>query len=293
MDEYLDGTDKEGLLCSSSENNASFDMDVVKIPQGNRLRFTQPPLWAREWLYKDWFLVQVALAPRVFKRNIAANTRINWIQLIVSMLMVKNSYADPEEYSDEDYSSFQRPKISPEINPNQRMHTDRDQGRKINEWQCALGNWFVKQCLLSCELFIKISMAASFMLKNPHSVTALCELMDPREIRTWKADYARVRISQEQLKFAGTLHPSPDITKALNSRESRKVPKESRMYTRIQHQQRSQSRLQASPIQMPPWCPPSPPDPLMALCLHSGGFLEALLSKVIQLCRLRVRLKKL
>ena len=33
MDEYLDGTDKEGLLCSSSENNASFDMDVVKIPQ--------------------------------------------------------------------------------------------------------------------------------------------------------------------------------------------------------------------------------------------------------------------
>ncbi|WJZ94852.1 hypothetical protein VitviT2T_013677 [Vitis vinifera] len=129
--------------------------------------------------------------------------------------------------------------------------------------------------------------------QNPHSVTALCELMDPREIRTWKADYARVRISQEQLKFAGTLHPSPDITKALNSRESRKVPKESRMYTRIQHQQRSQSRLQASPIQIPPWCPPSPPDPLMALCLHSGGFLEALLSKVIQLCRLRVRLKKL
>ena len=44
---------------------------------------------------------------------------------------------------------------------------------------------------------------------------------------------------------------------------------------------------------MPPWCPPSPPDSLMALCLHSGGFLEALLSKVIQLCRLSVRLKKL
>ena len=56
------------------------------------------------------------------------------------------------------------------------------------------------------------------------------ELMDPRETRIWKADYARVRISQEQLKFAGTLHPSPDITKALNNRESRKVPKESRMY---------------------------------------------------------------
>ena len=31
MDEYLDGTDKEGLLYSSSENNASFDMDVVKL----------------------------------------------------------------------------------------------------------------------------------------------------------------------------------------------------------------------------------------------------------------------
>uniref|UniRef100_F6GZA0 Uncharacterized protein n=1 Tax=Vitis vinifera TaxID=29760 RepID=F6GZA0_VITVI len=26
-------------------------------------------------------------------------------------------------------------------------------------------NWFVKQCLLSCELFIKISMAGSSMLK--------------------------------------------------------------------------------------------------------------------------------
>ena len=79
------------------------------------------------------------------------------------------------------------------------------------------------------------------------------ELMDPREIRIWKADYARVRISREQLKFAGTLHSSPDITKALNSRESRKVPKESRMYSRIQHQQRSQSRLQASPIIAGPW----------------------------------------
>ncbi|CBI37818.3 unnamed protein product, partial [Vitis vinifera] len=33
MDEYLDGADKEGLLCSSSESNASFDMDVVKILQ--------------------------------------------------------------------------------------------------------------------------------------------------------------------------------------------------------------------------------------------------------------------
>lgn len=33
MDEYLDGADKEGLLCSSSESNASFDMDVAKILQ--------------------------------------------------------------------------------------------------------------------------------------------------------------------------------------------------------------------------------------------------------------------
>ena len=33
--------------------------------QGNRLRFTQPPLWAREWLYKDWFLVQVVLVPKL------------------------------------------------------------------------------------------------------------------------------------------------------------------------------------------------------------------------------------
>ena len=119
------------------------------------------------------------------------------------------------------------------------------------------------------------------------------EFMDPTETRMGKANYTRVLTSQELPKFVGTLQSLPDITKALNSRESRKVPKERRMYTRIQHQQRSQSRLQASPIQMPPWCPPSPPDSLMALCLHSGGFLEALLSKVIQSCRLRVRLKKL
>lgn len=33
MDEYLNGADKEGLLCSSSESNASFDMDVAKILQ--------------------------------------------------------------------------------------------------------------------------------------------------------------------------------------------------------------------------------------------------------------------
>lgn len=33
MDEYLDGADGEGLLCSSSECNASFDMDVAKILQ--------------------------------------------------------------------------------------------------------------------------------------------------------------------------------------------------------------------------------------------------------------------
>ena len=33
MDEYLSGADEEGLLCSSSECNASFDMDVAKILQ--------------------------------------------------------------------------------------------------------------------------------------------------------------------------------------------------------------------------------------------------------------------
>lgn len=33
MDEYLSGANGEGLLCSSSESNASFDMDVAKILQ--------------------------------------------------------------------------------------------------------------------------------------------------------------------------------------------------------------------------------------------------------------------
>ncbi|KAL2937004.1 Serine/threonine-protein kinase ATR [Bienertia sinuspersici] len=33
MNEYLDGADKEGLLCSISESNASFDLDVAKILQ--------------------------------------------------------------------------------------------------------------------------------------------------------------------------------------------------------------------------------------------------------------------
>ncbi|KAK3006551.1 hypothetical protein RJ639_017706, partial [Escallonia herrerae] len=33
MDEYVNGADEEGLLCSSSESNASFDMDVAKILQ--------------------------------------------------------------------------------------------------------------------------------------------------------------------------------------------------------------------------------------------------------------------
>ncbi|KAK9690702.1 hypothetical protein RND81_09G148200 [Saponaria officinalis] len=31
MNEYLDGADKEGLLCSISESNASFDMDIAQI----------------------------------------------------------------------------------------------------------------------------------------------------------------------------------------------------------------------------------------------------------------------
>ncbi|XVE93918.1 hypothetical protein REPUB_Repub01dG0235600 [Reevesia pubescens] len=33
MNEYLSGADEEGLLCSSSESNASFDLDVAKILQ--------------------------------------------------------------------------------------------------------------------------------------------------------------------------------------------------------------------------------------------------------------------
>ncbi|KAJ7967115.1 serine/threonine-protein kinase ATR [Quillaja saponaria] len=33
MDEYLSGADEEGLICSSSESNASFDKDVAKILQ--------------------------------------------------------------------------------------------------------------------------------------------------------------------------------------------------------------------------------------------------------------------
>ncbi|CAN4112596.1 unnamed protein product [Withania somnifera] len=33
MDEYLNGADEEGLVCSSSESNALFDMDVAKILQ--------------------------------------------------------------------------------------------------------------------------------------------------------------------------------------------------------------------------------------------------------------------
>ncbi|KAM7257739.1 hypothetical protein ACFE04_013480 [Oxalis oulophora] len=33
MDEYLGGADKDGLICTTSENNASFDMDIAKILQ--------------------------------------------------------------------------------------------------------------------------------------------------------------------------------------------------------------------------------------------------------------------
>ena len=65
------------------------------------------------------------------------------------------------------------------------------------------------------------------------------ELMDPRETRIEKVDYTKVRTSQEQLKFAGTLHPLPEVTKTLNNRGPRKVPRESIMYLGIQHQQDS------------------------------------------------------
>ncbi|KAK1414808.1 hypothetical protein QVD17_30567 [Tagetes erecta] len=37
-DEYLDGADQEGLLYSSSESNASFDMDVAKILRAMRMK---------------------------------------------------------------------------------------------------------------------------------------------------------------------------------------------------------------------------------------------------------------
>ncbi|XP_071715523.1 serine/threonine-protein kinase ATR [Rutidosis leptorrhynchoides] len=37
-DEYLDGADEDGLLCSSSESNASFDMDVAKILRSMRMK---------------------------------------------------------------------------------------------------------------------------------------------------------------------------------------------------------------------------------------------------------------
>ena len=65
------------------------------------------------------------------------------------------------------------------------------------------------------------------------------ELMDPRETRIGKADYTKVRTPQEQLRFAGIFHPLPEVTKTLNNRESQKVPRESRMYLGIQHQQDS------------------------------------------------------
>ncbi|RVW67734.1 hypothetical protein CK203_063291 [Vitis vinifera] len=68
------------------------------------------------------------------------------------------------------------------------------------------------------------------------------ELMDPRETRIGKVGYARVRTSQEQLKFAGTLHPSPEVTKTLNNREPRKVPKKSRVFRDSTPARQSQSR---------------------------------------------------
>nr|GEY37577.1 serine/threonine-protein kinase ATR [Tanacetum cinerariifolium] len=37
-DEYLNGADEEGFLCSISESNASFDMDVAKILRAMRMK---------------------------------------------------------------------------------------------------------------------------------------------------------------------------------------------------------------------------------------------------------------
>ena len=41
---------------------------------------------------------------------------------------MKNSYADPEEYSDEDYSSFQRPKAVIEGKPEKTLKAKRIMG---------------------------------------------------------------------------------------------------------------------------------------------------------------------
>ncbi|OMO80025.1 hypothetical protein CCACVL1_13210 [Corchorus capsularis] len=60
MDEYLSGADEEGLLCSSSESNASFDLDVAKILQA--------------MMKKDQFLVaeKIALSKQALIAPLAA-----------------------------------------------------------------------------------------------------------------------------------------------------------------------------------------------------------------------------
>ncbi|XAR72671.1 Non-specific serine/threonine protein kinase [Bertholletia excelsa] len=60
MDEYLNGADEEGLLCSSSESNASFDMDAAKILQA--------------MMKKDQFLVseRIALSKQALIASLAA-----------------------------------------------------------------------------------------------------------------------------------------------------------------------------------------------------------------------------
>ncbi|XP_057494820.1 serine/threonine-protein kinase ATR isoform X1 [Actinidia eriantha] len=60
MDEYLNGADEEGLLCSSSESNAFFDMDVAKILQA--------------MMKKDQFLVaeRIALSKQALIAPMAA-----------------------------------------------------------------------------------------------------------------------------------------------------------------------------------------------------------------------------
>ncbi|KAJ0077184.1 hypothetical protein Patl1_35864 [Pistacia atlantica] len=60
MDEYVSGADEEGLLCSSSESNASFDMDVAKILQA--------------MMKKDHFLVaeKIALSKQAVIAPLAA-----------------------------------------------------------------------------------------------------------------------------------------------------------------------------------------------------------------------------
>ncbi|KAB2602641.1 Ataxia telangiectasia-mutated and RAD3-related [Pyrus ussuriensis x Pyrus communis] len=68
MDEYLSGADEEGLLCSSSESNASFDMEVAKILQA--------------MMKKDQFSVaeKIALSKQVLIAPLAATGMDSYVR---------------------------------------------------------------------------------------------------------------------------------------------------------------------------------------------------------------------